>query len=184
MGGGPGMFLPNVSATRHHVFPKSKLQIYLTNISKAVEADRRINEQTEFNVTDSGNAVAIMQQVKKVYRIYSTNPNNYYWNTGNYFIGIASDKRTDDPKSNIEPKKPQSINANKWTTAIAWGSSLKKINGQIGQFNFNTSAISESLQLFNQLNFLGTTSAIQDQDWKAVPHDSWGEDYKIYSLVG
>ncbi len=191
-------FVTGEKGTWHHIYPRNKLKEHVANISRyLVATDGHEGEITETASHQAMQLVGTTISMNLQGRL--AKPPHYYWKDGNGFLGIRSDRRTDDPGSNVEHEKPKTMNSSKYQLARDWGKELEKLSDTIGGLatidsiekmksvsakikKEATNVATLGMQLDNYWPY--RTNEAEGVDWKRTNTAvGWGEQQKNYETV-
>ena len=146
-GGGAGLenfIVQDVHGTRHHIYPKSSLSGPALTASRFVKALLSAHQKVKDTKRSSNFLFLLSQLISNISKIFGLNldgtrnddqiKDHYYWHPGNYFGGVSTSLRTDDPGNSPEPNKPRSIQQSRWDSAKKFGVEMKEFQNKIESF--------------------------------------------------
>lgn len=183
VGNGPGAtpFISNQHGSNHHIYPKSHFINSAKSISRwlkalnAASAETRNAQVTSFHQQVSGKAGHFhFTAAGGTANGYS---DAFFWPSGLLFEGVRSGDRVDDPGSNEERLKPNTLPADRWDKALAYGRKLNALSGVINGIG-NAFTADKRNDLVEALDEVVTLSRGLPRN-KYYTKERIGEDWKI-----
>jgi len=189
-------FVTGEKGTWHHIYPRNLLGAHVQNISRYFVAT---NTHTA-RITDSGTSHALMEQVASSISMAADGSKkrhaHYFWKKGNGYLGILSDRRTDDPGSLVEHAKPKSMGDAAYQLPRKWGKSLEQLSNTLGGLAGQTDLAAADARIAKEAGIAASLGLeldapwpyrsvdIEGKDWvRQNPAHQWGAQVKNYKLV-